>query len=730
MRASPQIQAIAQSEYRERTILPQIADLSSTDRFAFGDLLYAARRGGPNEWQTYAALAFSGRSETALAGLSRFDCSEARFYMGAALWMSGDEDEALKVFKQCRTAHARTLIELIEKPLIKIHALLPHDWERSYLPNHRFKVTQPDLDEAGNIIGADGDADFYLSFPIEWHRQPQNLATLPFPTVGVVIDYDAHMQCVLPWLSQFDELVVNSSHQWAEVFQLTGQPPVSYFKAYGLIPSLPPINKRSRKHDLFMSGFIVHPFNPDKTLNFLQVLELEDINFQCHFGFSLEYLQALNDTKATWTYVRWPDGISTRGLESLAMGCALAVQEGSLLRLYVGEEEGVIPYRSSQELPAQLMHIIRNWDQFQERALRGSRIVRDEFSKPRIIDEFLRFATVLAAKPRDRKAKIKSSYLPYKDIMFFRGLVPQVEEREARAVRLLSTFLSDLNTATSPHRPLDTVNTIALEYTRSVYAPALRSGCKPTFNKKNLCVALELYSLINSRFANSLSSRFDMIRFALHVGSARDVSTVLKLAADILATPQEYWQLDPGEDLFPFDYFSFFFNYRLFTDVGMSQFMTRTSECSTLTRLVYASLHFYVGHYADELYHFRKAMELDDDMASYRLRYAQALLRRRTADDIKRAQTLLVTLARESVLFQQAYATLRAAAEDGITPPPEFEAIDTRMKRFAAALRDGEAEDWERIPLQPAAFVPAALSQMTHDGEQAAALSLVGTLAR
>ena len=111
----------------------------------------------------------------------------------------------------------------------------------------------------------------------------------------------------------------------------------------------------------------------------------------------------LASTRVCVTYVRHPTAAPTRGVEALAMGCALVVQRGSVLTLYASEHQGVLTYDlEAGDLTSAVRYILDEWPEFQRRAERGAAAVRREFELSRVASQYLRFLTFLAARPRLR----------------------------------------------------------------------------------------------------------------------------------------------------------------------------------------------------------------------------------------------------------------------------------------------------------------------------------------
>src|SRR5262249_13724114 len=132
--------------------------------------------------------------------------------------------------------------------------------------------------------------------------------------------------------------------------------------------------------------------------------------------------------KVCVTYVRHATATPTRGLEALALGCALVVQRGSVLTLYVGEAEGVRTYDlAAGDLTATLRDTLERWPEHSRRAARGADAVRREFSLARVASQYLRFLTFLAARPRPERPARPPARLYQKRAILQAGWLPEYD---------------------------------------------------------------------------------------------------------------------------------------------------------------------------------------------------------------------------------------------------------------------------------------------------------------
>lgn len=683
---------------------------STAERFVAGDYATVARRGGEQEWQTYAALGIIGRTAAALAGLARFTHPEAVFYSAVAHWIGGEEEAAERLLERVPTDHARNLLALLRKPYLDVLSQWP--WRRSGCTDlltgsrsdSRFRVrnisfhsddlpNKPYADVRDFLI--DGAApDFYICSMVEWHLLPPNLQQLPCPVFGQTADYDLHIQTVYPWLSCFDALLVTDPSEWRDVSQLFSGPVYTFPKSFGIPNDLPPLPHGPRDTDVYLSGTLLHPYHPDKARLLHQLLNAEGLQVQLLNGFAnpCDYHKALATSKVCITYVRHPTALPTRGLEALAMGCALLVQEDSVLTLFAGDKQGVRTYRLEQNNIAKLARsIVQRWPQYSLEAEAGARFVRHEFSLEKVASQYLRFLTFLAARPRGPRTLQNSESLTQKRCVLEKGWLPSNESSSpvllGMAVhnerRLKARVTPELASA---HALLDLAREAVL-----VNCHRAEVGLIPA--RQWLTYLRKIYREACDRFPDSLVARFNAIRVMLHFGTDDFVAEALLLLDETLQLPAEQWRIDPMEDVFPWDFFPQFFNYREYFDCLTAHLTRGMTIEADLCRLLRASLHAYRGFYPQQhgvysqsLDDYQVAAALDPAFPYYRLWYAEQLLRRNLEEDRREAADILLELADHSLVFQKAFALLERCG-DAISRDDRWKCIARRTHRAEEALR-------------------------------------------
>jgi len=670
--------------------------------FHLGNFTTAALAENSSEWEKYAAFGLVGKTKEALEGLKRFDHPEALFYTAVASWMEGDETAAIRILEKISTPHAQNLLALIREPQIQVLAQLPwsrrapHDLLTGALKDPKFKIknigfhpqdlpNEPYAD-IHKFYNPSHAPDFYVCAMVEWHLIPPNLQELPCPIIGVTADYDVHIQALYPWLSLFDELVVDAQKEWREVRQLVSAPVSTFPKLFGVAESLPPIPAGPRATDVFLSGTMVHPYHPDKARLLHQIFQLPDIRIRCIDGFVAPdvYNLLLGHSKVCFTYVRHPDGMVTRGLEALSMGCALVVQKGSVLTLYAGEEEGVLTYEfEALNLVPAIRRILDHWPEFEVRARRGAKVIRREFALSRVASHFFRFMTFLAAKPRGPRRFQPQEHLYQKRSVFAKGwLAGSPSVLKKMRVQNVARWQSGLKKEPRPHFFIDIARELALENT-----PFQEKGSCPSASPGTVAELIQFFKTGITQFPESLVLRLNFIRTAFHLGGKKDWAMASQVAEETLRAPATGWQVDFLEDVFSWDYFSNFFNYRKYFDLLNEHLREKKPVREDLIRLIQASIHYYVGRYLKNPDHLKEAVMLDPDFPFYKWEYAQQLVKRGKSEDFEEAGLLLTHLAKDSILFLEASELLNKLQGEGKFVCSQFEEIKFKAQRAYQSIR-------------------------------------------
>lgn len=658
------------------------------DLFKNGNYALVVEKNDQNLWQTYAAMGLIGKTQEALAGLATFTEPEVTFYTAVTHWIAGDDEKAAYLLKGIALPVAQNLYRLISKPQIEVLAQLP--WNRS-APHDILKASTNDSkfivrnisfhpDDLQNQPYADihtfynpqTPPDFYACMMVEWHLIPPNLQDLPCPIIGQTGDYDLHIQAVYPWLQLFDEFIVTDHTEWNDVTKLVRVPVSTFPKSFGLSVDLSPIPNLPRDIDVFVSGTTLHPYHPDKVELYHQVLRIPNINpcFVNGFMSKQQYYDLLSRSKLCFTHVRHGGATPTRGLEALSMGSVVAVQKDCVLQLFAGEQEGVIAY-DHDDLTTAIQTVLSRWSEFEAAAQRGAKLIRSEFALPKVASQYLRFLTFIAAKPREKRHIQPIGNLYQKRSILQKGWLPGGkslfgEMRKQNLIRWRNIQLE----VSKPSLFIDMARELVLAYAHE------NESFNTRINVSLLNESLEIYREGLKKFPESLVLIFNFIRVALHFGQSHDISEALELATKIVNIPVTEWHIDLMDDVFPWDVFSQFFDYRRYFDLVTEAIADAHHNYYPLVETILASIYFYLANNTanrdQSVEYLSHASTLNPNFAFFVLPYAEQLVTRNQPNDLYIAETILVKLANNSILFVEAYELLLQIQIKKIAKIPEL----------------------------------------------------------
>lgn len=385
------------------------------------------------------------------------------------------------------------------------------------------------------------------------------------------------------------------------------------------------------------------------------------------------------------------------------MGCTTIVQRGCALELYLGEDEGLLTYDSDAgDLVPAIQRVLRAWPEFEQRARRGAKIIRREFAMGRVASQYLRFLTFLAAKPRPGRTMVATGELVQKRSILKKGLLlGSSDVYQRQTTESLARWEPRLASAPTPHVAIDMARELVLEYA----AASDNINGRPA-DEPSLARAFQLYRNGADRYPRSLVIRFNFVRAALHFGDPLTVTEALKLAQETLEQPSSHWTVDPMEDVFPWDFFPTHFDYRSYFDAVTNQVMGGPDASPSTVDLIRAALHNYLGHYDNQLSHREEAVALAPAFPYYKMRLALQLLQAGGSANYARAGSLLVELAEGSIVFQQAFDLLRKLKEKGLFSPPQFEELESTIRKAGQRLQVIETMGTERLQSPPDPSAP------------------------
>jgi hypothetical protein len=636
------------------------------DAFSGGDYLSAARSCPSDSWQRYASLGLIGHPLNAAQELQRFSDPDALFFSGVSSWIAGDDDRACQVLAGCPGAHARRLLELIVKRPITVLAQLP--WNRrgawdilTHLTDPVFRILNvgfhpEDIQntpyaDVRTLIPAGDQPDFFVATMLEWHLIPPNVRTLGCPVIGHSSDFDLHIQTVAPWLDLFDELVVLDHVEWRLMRQLVRGPVTTFPKVFGVPADLPDLAERDRDIDVFLSGTVTHPYHSDKDAIVLDVIAVPGVRALIVQGFEGHdvYYRNLSRSKLCCTFIRHAGAMPTRGLEALGMGCVVAVQDESALRLFVPDQKGLVPYGPDSGSVASVIRdaLGRSGDLLAQ-ARRGAEFVRREFALERVASQYLRFLTFLAARPRVARDGSPPMQMLQKRPAVHTGWLPSNQFGGALLTDWASKSAARIEERLLAEESAGLLNNLARERLLAHYHDEVERATWLADVVTPLERAIE-------RFPLALVPRVNLVRVLVHFGDPAQVRHGIAVLDDTLRSTHGHWQVGLLDDVLPWDFHPSLFNYRRYFDAVTQSFGTSHPRIETLIAVLLASLNHYRSKYADEIAGDRSSIEyaaeavrLDSEFAEYVLQYCRLLVSRGDPGHLVEAAAHLGRLASHS----------------------------------------------------------------------------------
>jgi len=378
----------------------------------------------------------------------------------------------------------------------------------------------------------------------------------------------------------------------------------------------------------------------------------------------------------------------SRGIESLAMGCAVLTQEESALRLFAGENEGVVVYHTERDdLMDSLGKITGNWEKYRDAAQRGRALVRTQFAQSICGSQFLRFLTIRAAIAKGRGGRAEAQ--PHqKRVITSRGWTypPTVNyahiKHNLREAKEQHGKTEHAAPAINAARELDLYLT---EDMPDLVNRSERLDMVQAFERENELlhnVAREIYEDGWKQHPHSLVLRFNALRRAFHLGDPEGAEKALTITRELLTQPADHWQVYAEEDVMPWDYHSTCFDYRSYFDTLTQGLGKGVVESKPLANLIRASLAHYLGQYTGEVKPLEQAVDWNPDFPYYRYALARALLHRREQGDVTRAVMLLDQLARRSIILEPAFLLLVKCHELLGEPVPGLDELESRYRRM------------------------------------------------
>jgi hypothetical protein len=530
--------------------------------------------------------------------------------------------------------------------------------------------------------------DFFVAEMLEWHLIPPNVRALRCPVIGHSSDFDLHIQTVAPWLQLFDELVVLDHVEWRQMSNVVPVPVSVFPQVFGVPAQLPRVSTGKREIDVFVSGTIMHPYHLDKDPVVLDIISVPHIQLRMIHGFEIrgDYYHNLASSKVCCTFVRHAGAMPTRGLEALALGCAVVLQEENALRLFAGENEGVVPYRSApQDLAAAIRMVVLRWDEYRLRARRGAEIIRRQFALEQVASRYLRFLTFLAARPRPSRAGPDPDRLVQKRSVVHKGWLPSHRFGSGVLMDWAAASTAAIERRLQSEETASLLNDLARERLLAHYHDRGPSS-------QWLDQVVDPLERAVERFPQALVPRLNLVRTLLHFGGPACVRRGVSLLDDTLGQPLDRWQVDPLDDVLPWDFCPSWFNYRRYLDAVTRGLVSPAAAAPELVAVIVASLSHYRARYADEISGERSMWELaedavrfDPDFPEYMLYYCRLLMSRARADDVAEVHRQLRRLATRSTRLLDILDLARRLPAEW--QGAWYEDLQARAARFWSSMR-------------------------------------------
>ncbi len=679
---------------------------SVEELFSRGNYVAVVMRDDPSVWQTYAAMGLVGLTKQALAGLDNAEDPDALFYRGVAHWIDGDERAALEDLGRVETEHARNLARLIEKP--QIDCLSQLAWRRDGAQDLITGIQADPKFRVRNISFYKDDLrsepyasihkyydesvppDFYIAQMVEWHLIPPDLQELPCPIFGQSADYDAHIQAVYPWLQIFDEMVAADQVEWQHMSALTSPTPVTTFpKIFGVSESLPPIENKERPLDLLITGSVIYPYWPEKVKTLFEVLASDSLDYRIMEGYLSRdiYNSLLATSKLTISKLRRPSLMPTRVLDAVSMGCATIVQEGSVILLYIGDDDGVVTFDDTDaDLTRAVQSVVSNWEDYRGKTLRGAEKIRRDFALSKVSSEYFRYLTFLAARPRKMEREKNARPLLQRRVVSSLGWRP---DTPAQRGELLKANMKKCMPNAGESESVQSVINWAREFV--VYL-AERDKEDPEFIKRNTDIVQSVFGFYRtymSKYPSSLVLKFNYVRTLFHWGEDCDRAEALEVIKKILSTDPSKLSVEVFDDVFSWDVFNEKFNYRDYFDaIGRS--LIAGGDCEAeMKRMIFSSMCFYAAEISTNLSLYKNAVDLDPQFSFFGLAYARALLRAKSNKSLQEARRILLRLADGTAVFSDAFDLLETVQmKMGPSDAKDFEVIAKKVDRWRRRIVD------------------------------------------
>jgi hypothetical protein len=675
-------------------IVPDAQDPNPPGNFP-EDLIACALGHTAVPWHHHVARGILADPATALERLASCDGPDLPYYRAVLNWLAHDDDAACRGLEQQPSDVAQALLELIRRPRIKVLTQIPFTGAGAFrllegiAADRRFEIRNigrgsgdvalRPYDRVLHRVWDASSCAFYVCAMIEWQHPPFDLAHLPFPTIGFTSDFDAQFMSVAPWLKAFDHVLVCDQQVECRDVRALSSASVHAFPLVFCAPTeAPPLPSQPRDIDVLFSGTLFSSYQPDKAAIVHELLRIPDLRLVLIDGHVSheDYHSLLSRARITQNFCRHPGAMLTRALESLSLGSIALVQEGSVHEIWGNPDTGVFTFRPGQVAKA-VSAILRDYDRHGAACAAHAMRIREAFSARAVASRFFRYATVLAAQGRRLRTVNAGTGLTQRRHVFLIGPQPTVAEATRQCQDHLVMEHPGLH-------PTERLNLRARERVL-LHCQALHERQPVPTGLLGLDRALNDLRHAVASDPSALVVRFNLVRVLMNLGNPADVREGEALALATFSTPIHDWRVDPGDDVYPWDFFGTWFNARAYLDTAVHVMTGRCTDGARLVELVIASLHHYVAVHSHALAHAREACRLDADFPYYALSAARLLVRSGQPEHHVEAAGILARLAASSEVAGAAYRELEALAD--LSP-----ACGAALETLAPAFQRAEAD--------------------------------------
>lgn len=638
--------------------------------FEQGDYFYAATHAGDNRLLKGSALIMMGHYEGGLPLLERLEDATASYYRAVALWGYGENREALdhvgwalkmdeatpelisclarlrdlvaggsiRVLVQARNAAPPSSFGIVSAMKASIHFEV---LSVGYQQSDDIQLTPyEDFAHVLSRLPQGWAPTFFHCYQVDSNLMPIGMEQAPCPVIGYVSDYDTRVHTCLYRAKTCDAMVVAGGVDHYEISRGFGLPSVVFPKVVGIHAEAFSRADPDRKDwDLFSSGTAMTFYQNDKGTLVYRLTQLGDrFRVRIHQGFmeSSCYVEQIARAKAVFSFVRRQPVWSSRALEALAGGAVALYQEGGGLELFLGEDEGAVPYREDN-IETVIERVVDRWDStYRAAALKGRARVLREFDLKVCMDRYLKRLALLAkdleaSRPARQGIPLEANlrYPPTSRGSF----VVSKSIRKRTWTSAFACTVPVLQSVAKDRRGPNYDNICAFSYFMlghrdsdfySLYWKLIpHQGTREYFAK-----AVAILEEASRRHPRDLLLAFNLGRLCYHTGHRDRAHEVF---TRILAMPNV--QFNPLVDLYGEDFGEMNFSFRAYVDCLMHYLVSKEQRwLDRMAALVIAAVWQYCGliehrkgQTAQALKSLRQCLKWSPDHASYQEQYAGVL---------------------------------------------------------------------------------------------------------